>query len=110
MHIISTQWIIIWVILQKGMDKINGYKNSIKTSQINNSRSVHLETNQGGHQQPMVLNQHVQHEDIKYTRDQLLEIKQKVRENLIFKMITLSYVIIQEDLELTKEEEGVGNT
>ena len=69
------------------MYKINGYEDSIKISQINNSRSVNLETNQGGHQQPMLLYQHVQHEDIKYTRDQILEIKQKVREN-IFKIIS----------------------
>ena len=67
------------------MSKINRYKSSIKTKQINNSRSVNLETNQGGnHQQAMVHNQHVQNEDIEYTRDQLLEIKQKVRENSIF--------------------------
>ena len=67
-------WIIVWITLQMGMNKINGYKNSIKTSQMNNSRGVNLETIQGGHQQPMVLNQH---KDIKYTRDHLLEIKQR---------------------------------
>ena len=67
------------------MDIISGYKNSINTSQINNSGGVNLATKQGGHQQPAVLNKH---EDMKYTRDQLLEIKQKVREYVIFKIIS----------------------
>ena len=63
--------IIIWITLQKRIDKMNikmdiisGYKNSVNTSQINNSRGVNLATNQGDHQQPAVSNQH---EDIKYT-------------------------------------------
>ena len=66
------------------MDIISGYKHSINTSQINNSRCVILAAKQGGHQQPAVLNKH---EDIKYTRDQLLEMKQKVKEYVIFKII-----------------------
>ena len=63
--------IIIWTTLQKRMNKMNvkmdiisGYKNSVNTSGINNSRAVNLAIRQGGHQQPAVLNKHV---DIKYT-------------------------------------------
>ena len=58
----------------------------------------------------MILNKPVQHEDIKYTRDQLLEIRQKLWENSIFKIISLNYVVIWDDLELTKKEEGEENT
>ena len=82
-------------------------KISMKTIQINNSGGDKLEYNQGGHQQPMVLNQH---ENLEYTRDQLWEIKQKVREYISFKISSSELCHNREDLELTKEKEGVGNT